>query len=341
MPRIAFLAASMLVLLCAVVAAAIAFGGPGDPPPMPSINDPFRGLDYSALPAASHFQARDGTRLAYRAYAADTAAGTAADTAADTAAKGSVVLVHGSSARGNSMHVLARAFAAAGYDAYALDIRGHGESGTKGQIDYIGQLDDDLEDFVRALRPAHPATLAGFSSGGGFALRIAAGERQTLFDNYLLLSPFISQDAPTYRPDSGGWVQVGLPRYVAIGVLHALGVQAFDGLPVTRFALSQSARTVLTPQYSFALAQNFRPRADWRASIRAAHQPMRLLAGSDDEAFHAQRFAEVFRAEGNDVPVTLLPGVGHIALTLDAGAVRAAVAAVQSLDKMPSPLAMR
>jgi non-heme chloroperoxidase len=328
MPRITLIAVLVLTLL-ATVAAAIAFGGPGQPAPMPSINDPFRNVDYSALPAARSFQARDGARLAYRAYAAA------------TAAKGSVVLVHGSSARGNSMHVLALAFAAAGYDAYALDIRGHGDSGTKGQIGYIGQLDDDIEDFVHALRPVRPATLAGFSSGGGFTLRIAAGDRQTLFDNYLLLSPFISQDAPTYRPDSGGWVQVGMPRYVAIGVLHALGVQAFDGLPVTRFALNEVARATLTPQYSFALAQNFRPRADWRASIRAAGQPMCLLAGSDDEAFHAQRFAELFKAEGKDVPVTLLPGLGHIALTLDPSAVRAAVAAVQGMDAVAPRLATR
>ncbi len=329
MSRLVLAALLSLAALASAAAAAIAFGGPGEPAPMPSINDPFRNVDYSALPAASSFQARDGTPLAYRAYAAE---GTP---------KGSVVLVHGSSARGSSMHVLARAFAAAGYAAYALDIRGHGESGTKGQIAYIGQLDDDIEDFVRALQPARPMTLAGFSSGGGFTLRIAAGERQKLFDNYLLLAPFISQDAPTYRPDSGGWVQVGMPRYLAIGALHALGVQAFDGLPVTRFALNDAARAVLTPQYSFALAQNFRPLPDWRASIRAAGQPMRLLAGSDDEAFHAERFAAVFKAEDKDVPVSLLPGLGHIALTLDPAALRAAVAAVQSLDAAPAPSAMR
>ncbi len=319
----------VILLLAAALGAAIAFGGPGTPAAMPSINDPFRAVDLSALPAASTYRARDGSQLVYHAYGP---AGTA---------KGSVVLAHGSSARGSSMHVLACAFADAGYAAYALDIRGHGESGTKGQIAYIGQLDDDIEDFVRAVQPARPATMAGFSSGGGFTLRIAAGERQELFDNYLLLAPFLSQDAPTYRPDSGGWVQVGLPRYVAIGVLHALGVQAFDGLPVTRFALNDAARKVLTPQYSFALAQNFRPRADWRASIRSAGQPMRLLAGSEDEAFHADRFAPTFKAEGNDVPVTLLPGLGHIALTLDPAAVRAAVAAVQGMDASPAPLAMR
>jgi len=100
-------------ILAAVAALAIAFGGPSYPPPISSINNPFKNLDYSDMPAASHFVARDGTTLAFRAYPTT-----------DGANQGSVVLVHGSSARSSSMHVLAKAFTAAAYTAYALDIRG-------------------------------------------------------------------------------------------------------------------------------------------------------------------------------------------------------------------------
>jgi non-heme chloroperoxidase len=304
------------LLLLAALGGAIAFGGPGEPAPMTSINDPFKGIDYSELPALSRYSARDGAALAYRVYAPQ------------GMPRGSVVLVHGSSASSRSLHVLARAVAESGLSAYALDMRGHGDSGSKGQIAYVGQLDDDLEDFMRSVQPARPATLAGFSAGGGFALRVAAGERQTLFDQYLLLSPFIGQDAPTYRPDSGGWVSVGIPRIVALSLLDAVGVHALASLPVTRFALNEQGKLMLTPYYSYALATNFRPRADWRASIRSATQPMRLLAGQQDEAFFAERYAGLFQAEGKDVPVTLLPGIGHVALTLNPLAVRAAVTAM-------------
>ena len=303
------------VLLLALLAAAIAFGGPDDPPPMSSINDPFARVDYRTLPPLQQLPARDGTGLAYRIYAP---AG---------AARGSVLLLHGSSADSRSMHGLARALADAGLAAVALDVRGHGATGTKGVIDHVGQLDEDLEDVVRALRLPRPLTLAGFSAGGGFALRFAAGEHQALFDRYLLLAPFIGQDAPTYRPDSGGWVRVGVPRIVAIGLLNSLGVHAFDALPVARFALNEQARAMLTPQYSYALAMNYRPPPDWRATIRAAGQPMQLLAGADDEVFHAGRFAALFAAEGKAVPVTLLPGIGHITLALEPRALQAIVAA--------------
>lgn len=232
------------------------------------------------------------------------------------------------------MHVVAKVFAAAGYAAYALDIRGHGDSGNRGQIAYVGQLEDDLEDFIRNVKPPHPTTLVGFSSGGGFVLRFAGSYRQQLFSNYLLLSPFLSPDAPTYRPNSGGWVSVGIPRWVAIDVLNAVGVRLFNNLPVIRFALKNEDKARLTPQYSYSLAENFKTKRDYRTNIRAAQQPMALVAGADDEAFYADKFAMVFKSEGKEVPVTLVPGVGHIAVTLDLVAVQAEVSAVNRMNEL-------
>jgi alpha-beta hydrolase superfamily lysophospholipase len=230
------------------------------------------------------------------------------------------------------MHLMAKGFAAAGYAAYALDIRGHGGSGTKGHIAYIGQLEEDMEDFVRSIKPAQPSTLVGFSSGGGFVLRFAGSARQKLFSNYLLLSPFLSQDAATSRPSSGGWVSVGVPRIIAISVLNGFGIRAFNNLPVTRFALAEEAREFLTPQYSFSLAENFRPQRDYQANIRAVGQPLRVLVGQNDEAFYPDQFANVLKTAGKDVPVAVLPGIDHISLTLDPAAIRAAIAAVESMD---------
>jgi len=316
---------TILIVVAVLVAAlglAIALGGPGEaPPPMSSINDPFKNVDFSDLPEARYVTARDGTKLAFRPYRA-----------AGDAVKGSVVLVHGSSASSSSMHVMAKAFAAAGYTVYGLDIRGHGKSGAKGHIAYIGQLEDDMEDFVHSTKLAQPSTLAGFSSGGGFVLRFAGSPRQELFSNYLLLSPWISQDAATLRPGSGGWATVGVPRIIAIAVLNGFGMHAFDDLPVVRFAVDERDKGFLTPQYSFALEQNFRPERDYQANIRAVRQPLRVLAGKNDEVFYADKFASVFKTAGKDVPITLLPGIDHISLTLDQAALQAAISAVESMD---------
>jgi alpha-beta hydrolase superfamily lysophospholipase len=55
------------------------------------------------------------------------------------------------------MNPLAKALNAAGATVYAPHIRGHGESGRRGDIDYIGQLDDDLADLMAQLMPKHRA----------------------------------------------------------------------------------------------------------------------------------------------------------------------------------------
>jgi alpha-beta hydrolase superfamily lysophospholipase len=313
------------IVLVAALASVIVWGGPDTLPPMPSINDPFRAVDFSDLPPVARFTARDGTSLAYRAY----------PPAATIPGKGSVVLIHGSSASSSSLHVLAKAFAAAGFQVYALDVRGHGASGTKGQIGYIGQLEDDLADFMRAVSPAPPSTLVGFSSGGGFALRFAGGDRQQLFQSYLLLSPFLSQDAPTYRPGSGGWVSVGVPRIIGLSLLNGLNIHALDHLVVLRFALSDQAKTILTPEYSYALETNFRPQRDYQANLRAMRQPCQVMVGADDEVFYADRFAEVFRQAGANIPVEVVPGMDHIQLTLSPRALAAEIQAVENLQAEP------
>ncbi|MGH8094293.1 MAG: alpha/beta hydrolase [Chthoniobacterales bacterium] len=311
-----------VVMLVAIVGLAIAFGGPGEPGPMPSVNNPFQGVDFSDLPKVRYCTARDSTQLAYRFYPA-----------AGGAHEGSVVLVHGSSASSSSMHVMAKGFAAAHYDVYAPDVRGHGKSGTKGQIAYIGQLENDMEDFVHAIKLAQPSTLIGFSSGGGFGLRFAGSSKQKLFSNYLLLAPFISPDSPTARPDSGGWVSVGVPRIIALSVLSRIGVHVFEGLPVIRFALTKENATFLTPEYSFALALNFGAERDYPANIRAVRQPLRVLVGQNDEVSFADKFAGVFKEAGKDIPVTILPGVDHISLTLNPVAIQTAVNTVEDMDR--------
>ena len=141
------ISSALFALMLFMIALALWFGGPGTAPPMLSINDPFLKADFSAKPPLQTFKAADGVDLSFREYAA-----------AGKTHKGSAVLVHGSSGSSDSMHPMAQALAAAGVHVFALDIRGHGASGTKGHIGYIGQLDSDMQAFVDAVKPVfiHP-----------------------------------------------------------------------------------------------------------------------------------------------------------------------------------------
>ena len=94
---------------------------------------------------------------------------------------------------------------------------------------------------------------------------------------------------------NGGWATVGVPRIVAIAVLNGFGMHAFDDLPVVRFGVDERDKGLLTPQYSFALAQNFRPERDYQANIRAIREPFRVLAGQKDEVSYADKFAAFSR----------------------------------------------
>lgn len=307
----------VFVVVIAGLAGMIAFGTSAPPPPLAAVNEPFKHVDFSDLPGVQTYQARDGAMLAYRSY----------DAGGDRMA----VLIHGSSGSGSGMHIVAKALRDAGITAYALDLRGHGKSGPHGDIAYVGQLEDDVADFMGGLRADHPnatVTLIGFSSGGGFALRVAGGQYGALFDRYILVSPMLRYDAPTVRPSSG-WAAPFIPRIIALSILDRLALHGFEGLPVLAFAVPPDLRTVLTPTYSYRLWRNFAPHDDYLGDIARCPKPMQVLVGGADELFHADRFAPLFQSVRADVPVTVVPGPGHIAMTTTPAGVAAITAAAK------------
>jgi alpha-beta hydrolase superfamily lysophospholipase len=314
------------ILLVVVAAFALALAIPPQrPPALEFIRAPLVAQDYSDLPEPQSFAARDGQALAFRFY--------------PSAARKVVVLIHGSSAHGRSMHALARSLARQeGAQVYALDVRGHGGSGPHGDIAYLGQLEDDLADFLAFARPRHagqPFVLTGFSSGGGFVLRVAGGVLGDRLDGYLLLSPYLRYDSPTNRVQEGrgnAWASPSVPRILALGLLDRAGIRAFHGLTAIEFAVRDQDRTVLTPSYSYRLNTNFGPHGDYAGDFRRISKPTALLAGTQDELFVASAFAELIRPLAPSIRVEVVPGVTHTGLTAQPEAL-AAVA--RELKRLP------
>jgi hypothetical protein len=118
--------------------------------PVQATLDPFRSVDYSDLPPLNLYTARDGTSLAFREYRVSNSS--------RSSEKQVAVLIHGSAADGLSMHVLAKGLADEGDTVFVPDLRGHGANQPRGDVRYLGQLDDDLADFVRQMRPRYPST---------------------------------------------------------------------------------------------------------------------------------------------------------------------------------------
>ena len=297
-------AAAVPLLIVGAFGAVIALDSPG-PIPTLAAGDSLPGFstwNRAEIPPVSRVAARDGAPLTYRLYPGRK----------DRA----VVLVHGSSGASISMHKSAQALQAAGATVYSISLRGHGGSGTtNGDTSYKGQLDDDLVDFVKAAgldAAGIHRTLIGFSSGGGFVLRTASGPNRSAFDAYVAISPFVGRDAPTTRPTGGGWVSVAVPRAIALSILDGFGLPWFQGLPVIRYATAAKPDDSRTPAYSFRLFIGMHPDRDWRAGLARIDRPMAVIAGANDELFHAEHYRPVFAAYNPRIAVTIEPGVGHL-----------------------------
>jgi alpha-beta hydrolase superfamily lysophospholipase len=283
------------------------------PPELRAISEARASVDYSALPAVERFQARDGTMLGFRHYPTS---GAAAGRAA--------IVIHGSSgSSGTTIHALSGALAAHGVETFAIDIRGHGASGTRGDIGYVGQLEDDLADFVAVVRkttPTAPLTLIGHSAGGGFALRVAASPIQNLFVRTVLLAPYLGYDAPTNRPNSGGWASADVPRILGLLALRQLGINCCEALPTLAFAVPPNSENILVPVYSDRLMRNFATRG-YQADLAAATKPLTIVSGADDELMLAHKFAEAVRAIAPQVNVKLIDGVNHMGIVSSPAAI--------------------
>jgi non-heme chloroperoxidase len=310
------LLAILAVAVLGAFGAVLAFDAPRVPPAMASVEHAFDHADLSKAPPMQHFTARDGTKLVFRAYPGP--------------AQNVVVLIHGSSGTSASMHLVAQALHARGATVYALGMRGHDGTGRSGDIDYIGQLDDDIVDFVKTLGPK-PAgerrTLLGFSSGGGFVLRFAGGPNAQLFDRFVLVSPQLPATSPVMRPNAGGWVAPAIPRIVALTILSRANIHSFDGLPVLAFAVPPEMHSVQTAFYTYRMFRNFGPTNNYLDDLRRAPGPVVLLAGTNDEIFYSDRYAALLKPVRPDLAVTLVPGMGHMDMTVKPAALDAIVSA--------------
>lgn len=265
-------------------------------------------IDYSGLPAPTTITARDGTPLAVRVY--------------DSPSSIAVVAIHGSSGNGQYYHPLARHLSGRGKaSVYAIDLRGHGASGgRRGDVDYIGQLEDDLTDvvaMVRRERPAVRVVLLGHSAGGGLAVRAAGGGRVPAVAGYILLAPYLGPDAATTKPDSGGWATADIPKIVDIATRTAMGDSSGQGAIVLRFNVpADEARADQVLAYSYRMMMSYSPRRDLGHDLSAMRGAVLVLVGDRDESFHAERYAPTIAPHAK-ATVTVLPDVTHLGLVVN------------------------
>ncbi len=199
-------------------------------------------------------------------------------------------------------------------EVYTPDLRGHGPSPERrGDVDYIGQLEDDLAVFIAMIQKddyRKKLILGGHSSGGGLVVRFAGSKYRCLADAYILLSPFLKYNAPTMRPNSGGWAQPYTGRIVGLSMLNNVGIRRFNHLPVIGFNMPKEVRDgAETLSYSYRLNTSYAPH-DYRKDLNKMTQPLLVVVGTADEAFLPHRFEPVISQFARP-EVKLLEGITH------------------------------
>ncbi|MEM8857525.1 MAG: alpha/beta hydrolase [Chloroflexota bacterium] len=251
------------------------------------------------------FTARDGTSLFYRSI--------------EGGQEVVLVLVHGSGLDGRYMLTLAEQLnSSANATVVVPDLRGHGQSAhdDMGDVSYLGQFDHDLEDLNLALRSQYPDAqliLGGHSSGGGLTIRYG-GNQLAPFDRYLLLAPYLGYEAPTVKPNSGGWALASTRRYFGLILLNSFEITRLNGMDVVYFNRPEAFNDPMHPDaYTYRLNESYAP-LSYEDELQANQKPVLLIVGRDDEAFHADQFEAVFSEYAPDAEVHTLPETKHLDL---------------------------
>lgn len=267
-------------------------------------------LDYADMPPLQSYGTRGEGQLQYRYYSSDS----------DKV----LILLHGSGWHSQQFYPLAKFISEQGLaQVYTPDLRGHGvDPQRRGDIDYIGQFEDDLADLIIGIKQDSPESkiiMGGHSSGGGLAIRFAGGQYGEQADAYLLLAPFIFYNAPTTRQNAGGWATPYTARIIGLSLLNNIGIHSFDDLTSIEFNMPQAFRNgTETLAYSFRLNTSFAPR-NYEADLSAISQPLLVLAGTADETMFAEQYEPVIAQSTPDnkqVQVKLLPGVSHMGIVV-------------------------
>lgn len=219
-------------------------------------------------------------------------------------------------------------FAARGYDAWAVDLRGHGGHADD---DEFASLEDYVSDVLRAVADmGEPPLLLGHSMGA-IVVQRALSQVQTA--GMALLAPVPLQGL------LGSSVMLALNNPEIFNEMNKL--QMSSALPTSP---DQLARAIFSPQLPAAVVRRhlrrMRPESQralfdlsWPQHLWIAHAtvPVRVFGAQNDQLFPPQALEETARLHGGVAEI--IPDLAH-AMMLDANWEHAAERVLSWLDEV-------
>ena len=241
--------------------------------------------------------------------------------------KTALILIHGSGSESRYLETLASNIS---QDKIATvitpDLRGHGRNlKDQSDINYIGQLEKDIEDIIKYSKDslnAKKIILAGHSSGGGLVLRYIGNPNLTKIDKAIMIAPYLGHDAPTVKTESGGWVTVGVKRWIGLSMLNSIGIQNYNDKPVLFFNRTEAYEDSLqNKSYSYRMAVNFAPN-DYEKDIANLRTSSLVIVGEEDESFYSSKFKEVYKPAAKYADIQIMENVNHLNIVKDSDALK-------------------
>ncbi len=221
-------------------------------------------------------------------------------------------------------------FAERGYDAWAVDLRGHGLHGEEAGLASIEDYVDDVLAAVRVIDT--PPVLLGHSMG---AIVVQRAWQRAQARALALLAPVPLQGLL----GSSLMLALNSPEIF----IEINNLQSYSGLHPASAQLQQS---IFSPELPVADAKRYLrrmreesqralfdlnwPQQPW---IERAGIPLRVFAAERDRLFPPQTLEETAQWHGGELDI--LPGLAH-AMMLDAGWQQAASRIADWLDSLPA-----
>ncbi|MBN9652995.1 alpha/beta hydrolase [Halobacillus sp. GSS1] len=202
-------------------------------------------------------------------------------------------------------------------DIYFPVLRGYDQSPRRGDLEYIGQYDDDIFDFIHFIEKKgyEKVTLAGHSMGCANLLRLIK-KNNSAASEYLFIAPFFHPTLPVYHDDATEQstdrtdvdYTVFDKKVMLLMTLYKMNIHRFNKRTVAEIPDEFNKSEKLTLSFRLLISR-FLEKIPSHL-LTDIKDRVSIYVGSEDEVLLHDKFKRYVKEQWN-VEVDIIQGVDH------------------------------